>query len=486
MKKKALCFVAALILVLLLSMSSAGANDVRAANGFPRTWYFAEGSTMGGFETWILLENPLPVDVPIDIILNTDVGEVILPGLTDQIIPAESRVSFPIHNYYESYHVAAKVMADTTGGEACACERAVYWTPPGSDQRVLGTASIGSYLPAPTWYLAEGSTEVGYETWVLVQNPGEDLVHVNLTLHTDEGEVAPADLQDVAIDAKHRMSFNIGDYVTTFDVSTMVECTDGDVVCERAMYWTNLIAEPVQRTLGHCSIGSSMTSDTWYLAEGATDGGFDTFILVQNPNPNPVDVDLTLYTDNGTISPLDLQNISIPPKNRRTFWLDNYVTTFDISTQVKSTGGGVVCERSMYWSSMGDELHRTLGTDSIGAIFPGPFWFFAEGVTAGGFETWILVQNPLDIPVHVDFTLYTAEGAVFPPELQGVEILPLSRRSFNIGDYVTTYDVSTMVEVTDYVPGEYVVCERAVYWTPTDGMYRELGTCSIGFHYMIP
>jgi hypothetical protein len=31
--------------------------------------------------------------------------------------------------------------------------------------------SIGVTAPAPVWYLAEGSTEGGMETWVLVQNP---------------------------------------------------------------------------------------------------------------------------------------------------------------------------------------------------------------------------------------------------------------------------------------------------------------------------
>jgi hypothetical protein len=101
----------------------------------------------------------------------------------------------------------------------------------------------------------------------------------------------------------------------------------------------------------------------------------------------------------------------------------------------------------------------------------------AEGATMGGFETWVLVQNPVDVPVHVDFTLNTDTGAQTPPDLQGVEIPASSRRSFNIGNYVTTFDVSTRVDCVD---GE-VICERAMYWTPDGSATRALGHDSIGY-----
>ena len=103
------------------------------------------------------------------------------------------------------------------------------------------------------WYLAEGATTGGFETWVLVQNPGTTPVHVNFTLNTDYGEMKPAGLQNFSIPAGSRVSFNIGKEVTTFNVSTNVEATDGNVICERAMYFTPAGAS--QRVLGHDSIG---------------------------------------------------------------------------------------------------------------------------------------------------------------------------------------------------------------------------------------
>jgi murein DD-endopeptidase MepM/ murein hydrolase activator NlpD len=41
-------------------------------------------------------------------------------------------------------------------------------------------------------------------------------------------------------------------------------------------------------------------STTWFLAEGFTGAGFNTFILFQNPNPDPADVTVTYMLDDGS------------------------------------------------------------------------------------------------------------------------------------------------------------------------------------------
>ena len=37
--------------------------------------------------------------------------------------------------------------------------------------------------------------------------------------------------------------------------------------------------------------------------------------------------------------------------------------------------------------------NRTWGHDSIGVTSPASTWYLAEGCTAGGTETWVLIQN---------------------------------------------------------------------------------------------
>jgi hypothetical protein len=54
----------------------------------------------------------------------------------------------------------------------------------------------------------------------------------------------------VVIPAASRASYRVNNYVTTYNVSTKVEATDGQVICERAMYGPG-------RGWAHDSIGAA-------------------------------------------------------------------------------------------------------------------------------------------------------------------------------------------------------------------------------------
>ena len=99
-------------------------------------------------------------------------------------------------------------------------------------------------------------------------------------------------------------------------------------------------------------------ASTWYLAEGSTDGGMETFVLVQNPNPDGVTVDLTFMTGAGPQN--GPQDFPIAGNSRTTFKVNDFVTDYNVSTQVTSSGGNVICERAMYGNN------RTWAHDSIG------------------------------------------------------------------------------------------------------------------------
>jgi len=57
------------------------------------------------------------------------------------------------------------------------------------------------------WYMAEGSTGGDMQTYVLVQNPTDADVSVNLSFQTDSGRVVPDDLQGVTVPAMSRRTF---------------------------------------------------------------------------------------------------------------------------------------------------------------------------------------------------------------------------------------------------------------------------------------
>ncbi len=423
------------------------------------TWYLAEGATDGGFETWILVQNPNPTPVNVNLSFQTAGGPV--PGPTDTI-PAESRRSYLVNTYVSTFDVSTMVNADAD----VVCERSMYWTSEGSTIRRVGHDSIGVINPASTWYLAEGATAGGFETWVLVQNPNPDPVNIDVRFQTQAGEEqGPQE----TLAPFSRKSYPVDGYVDTFDVSTRVDSYMGDVVCERAVYFTP--EGFAAREVGHESIGVVSPASTWYLAEGATAGDFETWILVQNPNADWVNIDMKFQTGGGEIQgPVD----TIPARSRKSYLVDLWATSFDISTKVTSTGGPVICERAMYEAPV-VPTRREMGHDSIGTTVGALEWYLAEGATLGGFETWVLVQNPNATPVDIDMKFQTGGG-----EVQGPvdTIAAQSRKSYLVNSWVNTYDVSTRVTST---AGGFIICERAVYWKPAPDAVRYLGTDSIGY-----
>jgi len=121
---------------------------------------------------------------------------------------------------------ASSVNASLKTGIGLIEEEAIY--------RVGGHDSVGTTEPSRTWYLAEGSTGGSFETWVLIQNPGEVAADIELTFMTPDGmREGPTD----RIPPMSRRTYNVADTLPgQYSVSTRVT-SNQDVVAERAMYW---------------------------------------------------------------------------------------------------------------------------------------------------------------------------------------------------------------------------------------------------------
>ncbi|MCG2796281.1 MAG: DUF5719 family protein, partial [Actinomycetia bacterium] len=302
--------------------------------------------------------------------------------------------------------------------------------------------SIGVTAPSNTWYLAEGATAGGFETWVLIQNPNDTPTDVTLTYMTDNGEVPGG---TITVAPNSRDSVNVELTVQTYNVSTKATA-DKPVIAERAMYYST---ETTYRQCAHSSIGVTAPSDTWYLAEGSTFGGFETWILVQNPGTEPATVTLTYQTDTGEVPG---PTRTVQPGSRESFEVSQTVQTYEVSTTVTSDKP-VIAERAMYWSTA--TVKRQAAHDSIGVTMASDTWYLAEGATAGGFETWVLVQNPNETPARVTLTYMTENGEV----PGGTITLPAnSRENVNVGETVRTFKVSTKVTAD-----QPVIAERAMY-----------------------
>ncbi|MBN1288247.1 MAG: hypothetical protein JXA49_01235, partial [Actinobacteria bacterium] len=205
------------------------------------------------------------------------------------------------------------------------------------------------------------------------------------------------------------------------------EAVDAGILVEQQISGTGVAPD---NEWAHCGGGMTEPSQTWYMAEGCTAYGYETWILILNWDNREAHATLKYMTSSG--EPQDL-SITIEPFSRATVnAADTVPGNPDVSTMVTSDIP-VFCERAMY-SPARDWAHSNAGVTQTATQ-----WYLAEGCTAPGYETWVLVQNPGDSNADITMELQTDEGAV-PGPVDTVP--PRSRRSYNLADYVTTYNVS--------------------------------------------
>lgn len=305
-----------------------------------RTWYFPEGSSKWGFETWLLIQNPSSSQATCQV---TYMIEDEAPRTFTKTVPANSRASFDMAADIGAGDASIKVASDVP----VIPERAMY-----RNGRREGHDSIGTTAPAGDYFLAEGTTAWGFTTYVLVQNPNDAEARVTLTCMTPSGPVPqPAFIMP----ANSRKTVRVNDVLPGTDFSTRVSGSL-PVIAERAMYWDNGTGEAC-----HDSIGVDSPHMTFLLPDGDTSNGRETWTLVQNPNTFDVQVEVRYMTPSGT------GNVAfsdtVPANSRKTYGMSERLSggRASILVNCKTPGGKIIVERAMYWNNRGS------GTGTVGA-----------------------------------------------------------------------------------------------------------------------
>ncbi|MBU1670577.1 MAG: IPT/TIG domain-containing protein [Actinobacteria bacterium] len=317
-----------------------GHNSI-GVNSPQNAWYFPEGCSAFGFETWLLIQNPNPADASCQV---TYMIEGAAPVTLTKVVPANSRASYGMADDIGAQNASILVESDLP----VIPERSMY-----RDARREGHDSIGATAPATDFYLAEGSTNWGFTTYVLVQNPNAADAQVTLTYMTPEGPLPQAPF---TMPANSRQTVEVNAAVPGRDLSTLVHA-DVPIVAERAMYWDNGTGQAC-----HDSIGIARPHMEFFLPDGQTSDGVETWTLVQNPNDVPVKVEVTYMTDDGSGN--RVTDATVPANSRVTFNMASLVDNSRAAVRVvsKTAGKPIIVERSMYWNNRG------AGTDTIGSF----------------------------------------------------------------------------------------------------------------------
>ncbi len=366
-----------------------GGHGGSAVDG-PRTkWYFAEGS-QGFFDTYVLLANATdtPAQVTVTFLLDAAGAapvEVAVP------VAAHARKTIWAGDYATLVDRAFSIVVEAD--VPVIAERAMYfgqvpfWAG--------GHESAGVPALATTWFHAEGATGDFFDEYILIGNPGTTAATLTLTFLLDDGRVIQVqgtlpgerrmtvNVETVADDvALGRFTLLAGDpaLLRNAQVSTTVTSTV-PVISERAMYWSGDFTSWYE---AHNSFGVTQTAVRWGLAEGRTGGplGFDTYILLANPNASPVAVEVTLLRQGGR-PPLQ-RTFTVPATSRFNVQANIDPIGADpgwgaLGLQPGEAFGAIVrsldpskpiaVERAMYWFGH-DALFWTGGTNATAVPLP--------------------------------------------------------------------------------------------------------------------
>jgi hypothetical protein len=461
------CIVLALFIILLpavqlglaatSSMPRGAQDDPPGPNAQP-LWFLAEGSNAWGFRTFICIVNANTIDVTARMTYMPSGAE---EKVVDVTLPSASQTTINTSEVITDVDFSTRV--ECVEGYTIGVDRSMIW---GKGTDIGMHASVAVNTTANSWSLTEGCTAGGFETYLTAQNPNDDEAKVYVNYMTDEGARVG---QEVTMPPQSRQTFNVADVVPdTYSVSSEVY-SDKQIIAERAVYWNN-------RTGGHESVGvPGGGAKQWYLAEGSTAGGMETWILVANPNDLPTWIDITYLTENG---PVQGPGFEIEGRTRKSINVaDTVQDAYNVSTIVTAKAMlGILAERAMYGEK------RLWGHDSIGVTQPHYCFEFADGASTATSETYTLVQNPNkeDIKVQVVYLTGYQEGQT-RQTISFFDSIPAnSRKTFNMADHIT--DGSASILVYSRTEGADIVAERSMYLKTFEGL-KYAGSDTIGMFW---
>ncbi len=432
-------------------------TSFRSALGLRSTKVFIEEEP--GFDEWILLLNPNGSSTAATV-------SVQRAGLSPvdfrYDLPPNSRSSIRINDLVPPGEISVRVSSDLP----IAAERAMYFSYRGW---LGGHSSEGLKEPKTQWFLAEGYETDEFDTYIEVFNPQSSPANITLTLMRDDGYTQSV-VASVGPNWRYTLSPSSVDGFSFAAFSTRIEA-DVPVVVERSTYFN--YTSPVsggRREGGAAAPATDRTSTVWHFAEGYSGPGFDTWVLLQNPNDVPAAATVTFFVEGSAPSSATL---GVAPRSRATLLASTVPGVAGTSHSITvESNVPISAERAEYFDYYG----ILDGSTAQPTPAPRPRWYLTEGYAGPGFDTWILLSNPLTETVEVAATFLVQDGA---PVARTYSLPPRSRTTIRLGPIVGPVSAATVLESTN---GRSFIAERAsyFYYSSPRGWKAKGGSASMG------
>ena len=326
-----------------------------------------------------------------------------------------------------------------------------------------GVTNAGEYAagthPLATWtrFLAEGASNAFFSTRVSVANPAATRAAVVLRFLGDNGRTWSSLL---SVPAHEMRSVSLEGAQLASSFSTVVEA-DTSVVVDRLMTWGGGYGS-------HAETSLAAPETTWFLAEGATHGGFELFYLIQNPGSSPAHVTVR-YLRPAPAAPI-AQVYTVAPASRLTIPVDTIpgLEATDVSGSVQSDLP-ILVERAMYRTVQSPLQIFGAGQAGAGVTATSEHWFLAEGATGTFFDLYYLIANPTTTPTRARVTYLLPQGA---PLVKEYTIAAESRLTISVENEDARLASTPVSAIIDSLDGVGIVVERAMWW-PGGGEWQE-------------
>jgi thermitase len=351
-------------------------------------WYFAEGFTGNGWETYTYFLNDGNAPATVEATYLLLGGATVTKTFT---MPAQTRRRLFANNLSEGPGTGQAFGMRIVADHPITAQQSLVDT-----SGNLGHGSVGSKVLSTSWYFAEGFSGNGWLTFVSATNPGDAAADVTTTYHKTDGT---ATVVTKTIPPHSRDTFAGHEDVPGSAFSIEVHSTLPIVSQEVLIDTVGLLA--------HGTIGSTTLSTQWYFSEGYTGDSWLTFISVGNIGTSAAHVSATYSLFGG--SPVT-QTQTVPAGTRFTFAGHETATgvgtgqSFGVSV---SADQPIVSQEVLIDPKTGVALaHGVIGAPSLGTSFT-----FAGGTAQTNWLTFVSVTNPGSTGGMVTATYYFDSGS---------------------------------------------------------------------------